>query len=172
MPDGTIIQATVAAVAVDPDGPLLGLAIIGPSNSGKSSLALSLVHGCPFSRTALVADDVAVLTHSDGALIARAPARLKGLIEIRGFGPASVRTADCVRLILMLDLAGEMERTPEPGVFGPIAGCRPTPLLPFRWNGREAIAPVRARQMLRAILDGQSAQPAQDGSAKGSEEGE
>lgn len=172
MSDGTIIQATVAAVAVDPDGPLVGLAIIGPSNSGKSSLALSLVHGCPFGRSALVADDVALVAQADDALIARAPAQLKGLIEIRGFGPARVKTAQSVNLVLALDLTDGPERTPEPGAFCPIDGCRPTPILPFRWKGHEAIAPIRARQMLSAILDGQSAQPAQDGGAKRSEEGE
>jgi hypothetical protein len=172
MSNGTIIHATVAAVAVDPDGPLLGLAIIGPSNSGKSSLALSLLLGCPFGRTALVADDVALVKPSDNALIAHAPARLKGLIEIRGFGPARVKSVPLVELALVLDLTDGPERMPEIGAFCPIAGCRSTPLIPFRWEGHEAIAPVRARQLLCAILDGQSAQPAQDGGAKRSAEGE
>ena len=62
--------------------PAAGVLILGPSGVGKSSLALRLMA----LGARLVADDGVALTVQAGALIARAPAPIAGLIEARGAG--------------------------------------------------------------------------------------
>lgn len=59
-----------------------GVLVLGPSGSGKSALALALVG----RGAALVADDRVTLRRANGALVARAPAALSGLVEARGVG--------------------------------------------------------------------------------------
>ncbi|RVE92700.1 HPr kinase/phosphorylase [Sinorhizobium meliloti] len=76
-----------------------GLLITGPSGSGKSALALSCLsevrHRGRFA--ALVADDRVDLTLENGCIVARCPAAIRGLIEIRGSGIAEVDTVSaCV----------------------------------------------------------------------------
>lgn len=56
--------------------------ILGPSGAGKSDLALRLID----EGAKLVADDQVEVETCRGKLMARAPARLRGLIEIRGVG--------------------------------------------------------------------------------------
>jgi len=56
--------------------------ILGASGAGKSALALRLVR----LGAALVADDRVELERRGKALVARAPAALAGLIEVRGLG--------------------------------------------------------------------------------------
>lgn len=76
-----------------------GLLITGPSGSGKSALALSCLsevrHRGRFA--ALVADDRVDLTLENGRIVARCPAAIRGLVEIRGSGIAEVDTVSaCV----------------------------------------------------------------------------
>ncbi len=54
--------------------------ILGRSGSGKSALALQLMAlGCT-----LVADDGVELAVQEGALVARPPEKIRGMIEARG----------------------------------------------------------------------------------------
>ncbi len=83
--------------------------IRGASGSGKSGLALQLMAlGC-----VLVSDDQVVLERRDGALLARAPAGIRGMIEARGIGLLAAETVAeaVVRLVVDLD-APETERLP------------------------------------------------------------
>lgn len=59
-----------------------GLLIIGASGAGKSSLALAMIA----LGAQLISDDRTDLAERGGALIARPPAALAGLIEARGIG--------------------------------------------------------------------------------------
>jgi HPr kinase/phosphorylase len=58
--------------------------IQGPSGSGKSRLALTLLQAMPFAR--LVADDRAHVEAMHGRLLVRPAEALAGLLEIRGLG--------------------------------------------------------------------------------------
>lgn len=98
-----------------------GVLVRGASGSGKTTLALALVahylgRGA-FAR--LVADDRTALEVTGGRLLARAPAAIAGLVEIRGEGVVPVETLVAVRLTHVVDLvplaeaprmAGEAER--------------------------------------------------------------
>ena len=82
-----------------------GLLIIGPPGSGKSDLLLRLLdHGF-----ALVADD---RVDVEGG-VARAPAALQGLLEVRGLGIVRLPFLAAVPLALVV-LLGAAERLPEP----------------------------------------------------------
>jgi HPr kinase/phosphorylase len=56
-----------------------------------------------------VADDQVVLSRDGDALVARAPAAIAGVIEVRGIGLLRVPAADAVPLVLAVDL----NQTPE-----------------------------------------------------------
>ena len=92
--------------------------IRGPSGSGKSRLALALIEAAldgriPFAR--LVADDRVALEVHHGRLIARAPAELAGLIEVRGLGIRRLDHEPVAVIGLIVDLgAAEAQRLPSP----------------------------------------------------------
>lgn len=108
-------MSTVHATCVAVDG--VGVMLRGPSGSGKSDLALRLIDG----GAVLVADDRVRLAPGDGDdagwLIARAPAPIVGLLEVRGLGPMPVPRVASAPVALVVDLkpGHEIERLPEPG---------------------------------------------------------
>lgn len=156
------LHAVAISTAVDADGPRAGVLILGPSGVGKSALALAMIEACPYQRTALIADDAVMIEVNAGSLWARAPEAVRGLIEVRGFGPAPVRSAPATSLALAIDLSLASERLPAPQQFHPLAGGPPLPLYPFVWKGAESTATVRLRQMIRSILSGQMQQRTHD----------
>lgn len=87
-----------STVAFGPEG---GIVIEGPSGSGKSRLALLLMG----EGAELVADDRTVLMASGGALYARAPRAIAGMIEARGLGILRLATRRLARVRLVIDLA-------------------------------------------------------------------
>lgn len=161
--ENALLHATAIALAVDADGPLSGVLLMGDSGAGKSSLALSLIEGCPFRRTALVADDQ-VLVGADGG--ATAPKALQGLIEVRGFGPAQVKSVNRTRLAAAFDLSLDSERAPPPQ-WREVAPGVIVPIFPFRWTGTEAAAAHRLRVMVRQVLCGQTGEETQDTRPRG-----
>lgn len=101
---GAPLHAT--AVALTPEA---GVLILGPSGAGKSSLALRLMA----LGARLVADDGVLLTAEAGALIARAPAPIAGLIEARGAGILRAEALAQARIVLAVDIGrDETERLP------------------------------------------------------------
>lgn len=84
-----------------------GVLIRGKSGAGKSDLALRLID----AGAALVADDQVLLENG----IASAPARLQGLLEVRGFGIVKLPFAETTTIALTVDLcsADEIERLPD-----------------------------------------------------------
>ena len=89
-----------------------GVLLRGPSGSGKSDLALRLIDG----GASLVADDRVDLEVRDGTLSASAPAKLAGLIELRGMGIMRLPCLPRTTIRLVIDLVDEaaVERLPEP----------------------------------------------------------
>lgn len=82
----------------------------GPSGSGKSDLALRLIdHGA-----VLVADDQVELRRQGGGVIARPPAAIAGLIEVRGIGIVVLDHLPETKLAAIVDLAASdaIERLP------------------------------------------------------------
>ncbi|MBB5518043.1 HPr kinase/phosphorylase [Amphiplicatus metriothermophilus] len=146
-----LIHGVALAVALDPDGPLAGALLLGRSGAGKSALAIAAVETCPWRRTALVADDAAIIESDGTGVWASAPERIRGLVELRGFGPVPIRAAARARLQAVFDLDAPGARVPEPGAFD--AGGGVLPRYPFA-PGPDG--PIRLRMALRAILGGQT----------------
>ena len=153
-----LLHATAVALALDADGPLAGALLLGPSGAGKSSLALAAIASCPFARTTLIADDQVVIRAGG---IASAPETLRGLIEIRGFGPARVKSVSAVRLAAAFELADIAERVPAPR-RRQIAEGLALPFFPFSLTGAEATAAHRLRLIVRQVLCGQIGEETQD----------
>ena len=85
----------------------------GPSGAGKSELALrALAAGWR-----LVADDRTLVWRSGQDLYGKAPARLAGLIEVRGVDVVAEAALPFAALALALDACDSPERLPEPGRF-------------------------------------------------------
>jgi HPr kinase/phosphorylase len=91
--------------------------IQGPSGSGKSSLALALLHAArqgliPFSR--LVADDRALVEAAHGRLLVRPATGLAGLLEVRGLGIRRLPHEPLAVAGLLMELArSDAERLPS-----------------------------------------------------------
>lgn len=82
-------------------GPYRGVLILGPSGSGKSALGLALIA----QGAQLVADDQTLICAVNGALYARAPRTIAGMIEARGTGLLTFCARRSARLALAIDLA-------------------------------------------------------------------
>ncbi len=83
-----------------------GIVLLGPPGSGKSDLALRLLD----RGFVLVADDRVEIV--DG--MARPPAQLAGLIEVRGLGLLRMPHAASARIALAIALTPDMPRLPAP----------------------------------------------------------
>jgi HPr kinase/phosphorylase len=102
--DTAVMHATSVAV----DGK--GLLIIGPSGSGKSSLALQMIG----LGAVLVADDQTEIYLQEGAPYLRGTAAITGVIEARYVGLLTAPTVLMAPLHLVVDLAQmEGQRLPE-----------------------------------------------------------
>jgi HPr kinase/phosphorylase len=92
--------------------------IQGPSGSGKSQLALALLHAAaqgliPFAR--LVADDRAHVAAVNGRLLVRPAEALAGLIEVRGLGIRRMPYEPLAVVGLLVELGqADIARLPEP----------------------------------------------------------
>lgn len=94
--------------AVDIDGS--GILIIGPSGSGKSSLALQLI----VLGANLVSDDQTLLSEKNGAVFASAPDIISGLIEARGVGILKAQPVAQTQIGVIVDMGTkETKRFPD-----------------------------------------------------------
>jgi HPr kinase/phosphorylase len=93
------------------------LLIRGPSGSGKSRLALELIEAARtgsllFAR--LVGDDRVHLQAAGERLLVRPAEALCGLIEVRGIGILRLPYEPCAVVGMVVDLAAEADRLPQP----------------------------------------------------------
>lgn len=107
---GTPHVMQASAVAIDGRA----LLIEGPPGCGKSSLALALID----RGAGLIGDDAVTLhfeaANGDERLIASPPPNIAGLIEVRGVGLASLRSARPLPVALVLTLGGSVpDRLPD-----------------------------------------------------------
>ena len=116
-PQGPSIHASVVAM------PTGGVMLLGPSRSGKSSLALALIRQ---KNATLVADDRTYFGVSEtNKLVASVPENIAGLLEIRGMGILQIGTQGQmpppVEIVLAVDLVPRMDvpRLPTPGYLPP-----------------------------------------------------
>ncbi|MCH9000639.1 MAG: RNase adapter RapZ [Proteobacteria bacterium] len=140
-----LVHAT--CVAIDgADGPL-GVLLRGPPGAGKSDLALRLID----RGARLVADDQCELRCQDGAagarLVARAPASIAGVLEVRGLGIMEVPSLAEAPVALVVDLVDpdEVERLPTDAAEE-ILGLE---LPRIALNAFEAAAPAKLHLALR-----------------------
>lgn len=94
-----------------------GVLIRGASGAGKSRLVRELLaRGAALGRfVRLVADDRVALAAAGGRLVARPHPTLAGLVEVRGFGLATLphESAAVVRLLVELVTADDIPRMPR-----------------------------------------------------------
>jgi serine kinase of HPr protein (carbohydrate metabolism regulator) len=92
--------------------------IRGPAGSGKSRLTLEFLLAAqsgrmPFAR--LVADDRTHVEAANGRLLARPPATIAGLLEVRGLGLRRLPYESVAVVGLVVDLGTPSERLPPAG---------------------------------------------------------
>ncbi|MEM6413269.1 MAG: hypothetical protein AAF720_01250 [Pseudomonadota bacterium] len=144
------IHGVALALAIDADGPLFGVLILGESGMGKSLLAIEAINTCRFGRTALIADDIVRIETRGRSYVLSPPQKLSGYIEARGIGPIPLRALPEGVLSLTIDLAGPHMRMPEPGHFSLSTDEPKVPLYHFQLD---APAPVsRLIALARLIL--------------------
>jgi HPr kinase/phosphorylase len=103
--------------------------IRGPAGSGKSRLVLNLLqsasHG-PLVFARLVADDRVHLQPVHGRLIARPPAGLAGLLEVRGLGIRQLpyEPMAAVSRVVDLDDAASMRMPGDDAALAVVAGMK------------------------------------------------
>ena len=112
-PPTAILHASCVAV----DG--RALLILGPSGSGKSSLALRMIG----LGAHLVADDRTQVTVQAGTLIAHCPPPIRGLIEARGIGLMRAPFAETAAVSLVADLSRAEDHRLPPNRMVTILGC-------------------------------------------------
>ena len=87
-----------------------GVLIAGASGRGKSDLALRLID----RGARLVSDDYTEVRGVEGRLVASAPQRIRGKIEVRGVGIVEMAADADVLVALLVDLDRAPDRLPEP----------------------------------------------------------
>lgn len=134
----TLVHGTCVAISGR------GILLRGPSGSGKSDLALRLIDGGAL----LVADDQTRLERDGDSLLARPPATIAGMIEVRGLGLVRLPHLERAPLHLVIDLVppSEVERLPEANALELLGlSIRHLRLSPF-----EASAAAKVRLAMRA----------------------
>jgi hypothetical protein len=146
---GRTAQANIHASCVAIGG--RGVLLIGASGAGKSDLALRLIH----AGARLVADDRTILFLAKGALHARAPDSIKGLLEIRGLGIVTFPVRPRVEIALVVKLGREGARLPKPGIYhipAPLTGAKPVPQIAL--DARFASTPAKIGAAMAAFSQG------------------
>jgi serine kinase of HPr protein (carbohydrate metabolism regulator) len=120
--------------------------ITGPSGSGKSDLALRLID----RGAVLVADDYTDVRVDSGVALASSPATIAGLIEVRGAGIITLPFAECAPLRLIIDLAGNVQRLPDPVKYARIGTLT---IETIALAAHEASAPIKVEVALKKCLE-------------------
>jgi len=140
MSDSVSEHVHASTVAIDGRAVL----ITGPSGSGKSDLALRLID----RGFILVGDDQTIVRRDGDRLVASAPARIAGKLEVRGIGIIEMETASDLPVALLVELTSEIERLPEDNHTSAILGVS-LPLVSI--DAQAASAPAKVALALDRI---------------------
>ncbi len=121
-----------------------GVLIAGASGAGKSDLALRLID----RGARLVSDDYTLLAPDDGRLVASAPPRIAGRIEVRGVGIVDMPHLAAVPVALLIDADDSPPRLPDTETIV-LRGVR---IAYARLALREASAPLKVELSLKRIV--------------------
>ena len=144
-PPQTNIHASCVAIGAQ------GVLLLGASGTGKSDLALRLME----DGARLVADDRTILFVAKGALHGKAPASIKGLLEVRGVGIIALAPRARVRIALVVRLGREDARLPGKRLYhvpAPLKGAKAVPQIAL--DARFASTPAKIRAALAAFSKG------------------
>ncbi|HET7083493.1 MAG TPA: hypothetical protein VFI23_01890 [Rhizomicrobium sp.] len=129
----------------------LGVLLLGPSGAGKSDLALRLID----AGARLVSDDRTILFLARGALHAKAPASIKGLLEVRGLGIIKMPVRANVKIALAVKLGREGDRLPVPDIYHAPRSLPPAAKVPqIALDARFASTQAKIRLALAAFSKG------------------
>jgi serine kinase of HPr protein (carbohydrate metabolism regulator) len=92
--------------------------ITGRSGSGKSDLALRLLD----RGFTLVSDDQTIVRRDGSRLLASAPPRIAGKLEVRGIGIVDMETETDVPVALLVELTSDVQRLPDDSRERPLLG--------------------------------------------------
>ena len=120
------------------------LLLCGKSGIGKSDLALRLID----RGATLISDDYTLIKRIDGQLLASAPERIAGQIEIRGMGIVAMPHIDDIPVALLIDLFDKVDRMPLEPLLRTIAGL---PIPVWKVAPFEASAAIKVEWLLRAV---------------------
>jgi HPr kinase/phosphorylase len=134
------IHATVVAIG------RWGIAITGPSGSGKSDLALRLID----RGAKLVGDDYVVIVDDAHLPIAGAASNLSGKIEVRGIGIIPMDYLGQATLRLCVVLGEDGERMPDPSAVCSVSGFA---IPSLKLNAFNASAPIKVELALQTLVD-------------------
>jgi len=140
MSDSVSEHVHASTVAIDGRAVL----ITGPSGSGKSDLALRLID----RGFILVGDDQTIVRRDGDRLVASAPARIAGKLEVRGIGIIEMETASDLPVALLVELTSEIERLPEDNRTSAILGVS-LPLVSI--DAQAASAPAKVALALDLV---------------------
>jgi len=125
---------TMHASTVAMDG--RAILICGPSGSGKSDLALQLID----RGFVLVSDDQTMVRKEGEKLLANAPDKIAGKLEIRGIGIVDMERVSDVRVALVVELTSDIQRLPDDSRERVVLGI-PVPLISV--DAKTASAPSK-----------------------------
>ena len=141
-PPRLLSEETVHSSTVAIDG--RAVMITGPSGSGKSDLALRLLD----RGFTLVSDDQTVVRRDGDRLIASAPQKIAGKLEIRGIGIVEMGTQTDVPVALLVELTSDIQRLPDDSRERPVLGV-PLPLVSI--DAMTASAPSKVALALERL---------------------
>ena len=140
MSDSVSEHVHASTVAIDGRAVL----ITGPSGSGKSDLALRLID----RGFILVGDDQTIVRRDGERLIASAPARIAGKLEVRGIGIVEMESVSDVSVALIVELASDIQRLPKDNRTSAILGVS-LPLVSI--DAQAASAPAKVALALDLV---------------------